>query len=117
MNFLIDAQLPIDLSEFLNTKGHNSIHTSQLPEKNFTSDNFIRYLSITDKRVVITKDFDFYDSYILKREPYKVVLVRMGNLKTSSLISIFLNKFDQIISCLEQGGLIELTLDKVKILY
>lgn len=74
MNFLIDAQLPIELSELFNKKGHHSIHTLQLPDKNFTSDNFIRSISISEKRVVITKDSDFYDSYILKKEPTKSFL-------------------------------------------
>jgi predicted nuclease of predicted toxin-antitoxin system len=117
MNFLVDAQLPIDLSELFNKKGHDSIHTSQLPDKNLTSDSYIRVLSIKEERVVVTKDSDFYDSYILKKEPHKVVFVRTGNQKTGTLIDLFTNRFDQIISRLEEGGMIELTMENVKILY
>lgn len=117
MNFLIDAQLPIDLSELFNAKGHNSIHTSQLPNKNMTTDDVIRHLSMQEKRIVITKDSDFYDTYILKKEPYKIVFVRTGNLSTIALIKIFLTNFDKIVLCLQEGGLIQVTKEDVKILY
>jgi predicted nuclease of predicted toxin-antitoxin system len=117
MNFLVDAQLPIGVSDLFNKRGHNSVHTSQLPEKNLTSDSVIRDFSLKDRRVVITKDSDFYDSFILKRVPYKVVFVRTGNIKTSRLLEVFTKSFDKIIECLEEGGIVELNLENVKTLY
>ena len=39
MRFLIDAQLPKSLADFLSQKGHESIHTLELPDKNRTTDN------------------------------------------------------------------------------
>ena len=41
MKFLLDAQLLKKLSEFLNWKGHDSIHTLDLPDKNRTKDTQI----------------------------------------------------------------------------
>ena len=38
MKFLVDAQLPKTLSDFLKWKGHDSVHSSELPMKNSTSD-------------------------------------------------------------------------------
>lgn len=117
MDFIVDAQLPIDISDMLNARGHNSIHTTQLPKKNLTSDDEIRILSMHEKRVVITKDSDFFDSFLLRNEPHKLVIVRTGNAKLSELISIFETHFDSIILALEQGGMVELTRLNVKILY
>jgi predicted nuclease of predicted toxin-antitoxin system len=117
MNFLVDAQLPFGLSVLFTEKGYDSVHTSQLPDKNLTTDNTIRILSIQEKRIVVTKDSDFFDSYILKKEPFKVVFVRTGNQKTSVLTNLFARKFDQIIKSLEHGGLVEVTMEHVKILY
>jgi predicted nuclease of predicted toxin-antitoxin system len=38
MNFIVDAQLPKSLADFLNWKGHDCIHTIELPDKNRTRD-------------------------------------------------------------------------------
>ena len=95
MNFLMNAQLPFEISKLFNSRGYHSIHTSQLPEKNLTSDSTIRSISIAEKRIVITKDSNFFDSYVLKKEPSKVFFVRTGNLKVSALQEVFSRQFDQ----------------------
>ncbi len=41
MKFLIDAQLPKKLSGFLNEKGLESIHTLDMPSRNYTTDSEI----------------------------------------------------------------------------
>lgn len=72
MKFIVDAQLPRKLSTFLNEKGFDSVHTLELPRKNATSDLEINDLSLREKRIVISKDSDFYNRYLTKLEPYKV---------------------------------------------
>ena len=44
MKFILDAQLPRKLSDFLVWKGYNSIHTLDLPHKNRTKDSEINQL-------------------------------------------------------------------------
>ena len=39
MKFILDAQLPKKLSDFLIWKGYDAIHTLDLPLKNKTKDN------------------------------------------------------------------------------
>ena len=39
MKFIIDAQLPKSISEWLNAIGHDSIHTMELPGANSTTDS------------------------------------------------------------------------------
>lgn len=51
MKFLIDAQLPKSLSEFLNRKDFDSIHTLDLPKKNRTSDDEIIQFADDDNRI------------------------------------------------------------------
>lgn len=87
MKFLVDAQLPPSLARLLTDNGHDAIHTLSLPEKNFTSDQTINKISIREERILISKDSDFYHSFLLKREPYKILLVRAGNLKKDSVNS------------------------------
>lgn len=38
VKFLIDAQLPARLAEFLNQAGHDAIHTVELPDENRSTD-------------------------------------------------------------------------------
>ena len=63
MKFLVDAQLPKKLASLLNEAGYDSLHTLELPDRNFTKDSQINQISIKEKRIVISKDLDFIESY------------------------------------------------------
>ncbi len=77
MRFIVDAQLPKSLSDFLKWKGFDSVHTLELPDKNNTKDEWINKLSISEKRIVITKDIDFLESFLIKSEPKKLILISL----------------------------------------
>ena len=106
MKFIIDAHLPPSLCNLFKEKGFDAIHTSQLPQKNATSDNQITELSMKEERIVITKDSDFWDSFVLKKEPHKLVLVKIGNSSTADLKAIFENCFDDLINSLKENEVI-----------
>lgn len=109
MKFLVDAQLPKSLSDFLNLKGFDSIHTLQLPDKNRTKDDQIIKQAIFEHRIVISKDNDFLNSFLIKSEPPKLILVKTGNLPNEKLITIFKNNLDMIIEMISQNNLIEIS--------
>lgn len=88
MKFIVDAQLPKSLARFLSERGHDAIHTLDMPDQNRTDDRDINRFSIEEERIVISKDSDFYDRYFLKLEPYKLLYISTGN------IYIFLLHFD-----------------------
>jgi len=75
MKFLVDAQLPYGIALLLRDKGFDALHTNDLPDKERTSDNQIRSISISENRIVITKDYDFVDSHILIKIPKKLLIV------------------------------------------
>ncbi|KAF0234585.1 MAG: hypothetical protein FD181_3652 [Prolixibacteraceae bacterium] len=108
MKFIVDAQLPKSLSDFLKSEGLNSIHTLEFPEKNKTKDSQIILKAISENRVIITKDNDFLDSYLLKAEPRKLVMVKTGNIPNPLLIEIFRRNLTKIISMLSRSNLIEI---------
>ena len=58
MKFLVDAQLPGRMAGWLIAHGHEALHTRDLPEGNRTSDAAINYLSVRERRVLVTKDED-----------------------------------------------------------
>jgi len=112
MKFIIDANLPKRLSRWFNGRGYDSFHTLDLIDKNRTEDDLITALSLMEKRVVITKDKDFLNSYIIKKEPYKLIFITAGNLPNDKLIKLFEENLDLFIKHLEIDSLIELDLDK-----
>jgi predicted nuclease of predicted toxin-antitoxin system len=75
MKFLVDAQLPRRLAQWLQTAGHDTLHTRDLPQQNATPDQDINALSIAQQRIVITKDTDFLNSFLTRQEPYKLLLI------------------------------------------
>ncbi len=109
MKFLVDAQLPRSLAKFLCDKGHDAIHTLELPDKNDTTDREINRISFAEQRVVISKDGDFYDSFTARREPYKLLRIQTGNSNNEALLSLFEKNLDSIIAELSSGSFVEVT--------
>lgn len=77
------------VSDFLNFKGFNSIHTLELPDKNNTKDGQIAKLGNQENWVVFTKDIDFLEFFLIKSEPQKLIIVRTGNISNKDLVNIF----------------------------
>jgi len=109
MKFIVDAQLPRSLAAFLREQGHDAVHASELPNGNDTPDAAINELSLAEFRIVISKDGDFYDSFSSKREPYKLLHVKTGNIRNSELIGLFAKNLDIIIRELAKSDVVEIS--------
>jgi predicted nuclease of predicted toxin-antitoxin system len=109
MKFIVDAQLPRKLAVWLRAKGFSAIHTLELPNQNLTSDKEINRLSILEERIVISKDSDFYDSYFNILEPYKLIFLTTGNIRTNELVAIFEQNLPEIINAIELNAVVEIT--------
>jgi predicted nuclease of predicted toxin-antitoxin system len=109
MNFLIDAQLPRRLVRTLAAAGHDAVHTLDLPNGNRTTDAEINTISFQQKRVVITKDTDFVDSFLLSKEPHKPLLVSTGNISNKDLEALFMPLIPTIAATLQSHDFAELT--------
>ncbi len=109
MKFIIDAQLPRKIAVWLRSKGFDAIHTLELPNRNLTSDNEINRLSISQQRIVISKDSDFYDSYFNKFEPHKLIFLTTGNIRTNDLLEIFEKNLDDILLAIQDNSVVEIT--------
>ncbi|MEZ4670045.1 MAG: DUF5615 family PIN-like protein [Anaerolineae bacterium] len=108
MKFVVDAQLPRRLAFALQTAGHDAIHTLDLPNGNATTDAEINSISERDQRIVITKDADFVNSFVLAQRPYKLLLISTGNITNVELDALFLSQLTEIIASFEQSYFIEL---------
>jgi len=109
VKFLVDAQLPRRLKRWLVEHGYDAVHTLDLPDKNRTTDDYINELSMSQKRVVISKDSDFYNRFFQKLEPYKLIYLTTGNISTDDLIGIFERNFDLIFAEIQFGNVVEVS--------
>src|SRR5688572_19092201 len=108
MKFLIDAQLPKSLATFLREKGFDAIHTIELPNGNATTDAEINQISISERRIVVTKDGDFFNIFAARKEPYKLLHVRTGNISNAKLFEIFEKNLEAMIGELTESNVIEI---------
>jgi predicted nuclease of predicted toxin-antitoxin system len=111
VNFPVDAQLPRRLAYRLRDAGHNVLHTLDLPAGNRTSDAEINDMSMRSSRVVVTKDTDFVDSFLLFHRPYKPLLISTGNITNSDLEDLFMGQIKVITTAFESYDYLELTRD------
>lgn len=115
MKFLVDAHLPPGLCGLLQAAGHDALHTRGLPGKNQTADGVINELSVRDQRVVVSKDTDFYYSHLLRQQPWKLLLVRTGNISCRDLQRLFQAHLPAIVQALEVNSLVELHRHSVRV--
>lgn len=109
MKFLVDAQLPRRLANRLRECGHDAIHTLELPAGNRTSDADVAGTADREGRVVVTKDADFVNSFMVSYQPRKLLLVSTGNISNAELEALWVPNLGAIVSALEAHDFVELT--------
>lgn len=115
MKFLLDAHLPPSLRDVFTAAGHDAIHTLDLPDQNASRDGLLNEVSIAENRVVVTKDTDFFHSLLLQGRPWKLVLVRTGNMRLKETKRMFENHLPAIEMALLTCSLVELTESSISI--
>ncbi len=115
MKFLVDAQLPRRLAWQLAASGHDVIHTLDLPLANQTPDRAIMDVAARESRVVVTKDRDFVDSFTLRGEPAKLLLVSTGNISNRDLEEMFARHLLQLEAALAAHQFVELSATRLTV--
>ena len=108
MRFIVDAHLPPSLCAVLARRGHDAHHTLDLPAKNATTDTILNQISVDEQRVIISKDSDFFYSHLVLGRPWKLVLVKTGNMSKEEVCSLFERHLSEIEAALEQYTLVEI---------
>lgn len=108
-SFIVDAQLPYGIALLLRKRGYNAIHTDDLQNKAKTKDSEIRKLAKEQNRIVITKDSDFFESYILSKSLRHLLLISTGNIINKELFNLFEKYLDTIVTYFEIYNFLELT--------
>ncbi len=108
MKFIVDAQLPRRLAHEMIALGEDAIHTLDLPARNLTTDNEICRMAAADQRIVVTKDSDFVDSFLMRGEPAKLLFITTGNIPNDQLVSLLKANWPTISQMFGQGDFVEL---------
>jgi predicted nuclease of predicted toxin-antitoxin system len=115
MKFIVDAQLPRRLARQLEAASHDALHSLDLPMANRASDDDITALASGESRVVVTKDTDFVNSFLLRRLPPKLLLISAGNISNDALARLFERNLPAIESALRDHDFVELSLSALTI--
>lgn len=94
---------------FLNAVGHNAVHTLDMPDANRTADDIVTKTADETGAVVVTKDADFVHSFLLKRQPAKLLLIATGNITNRDLDVLLSTHLDAIVAGLTTHDFVELT--------
>ncbi|MDZ7690414.1 MAG: DUF5615 family PIN-like protein [Balneolaceae bacterium] len=117
MRVLVDAQLPKRLAHLFSALDIDAKHTLELPKQNATPDQEIIELADKEERIVVSKDSDFLDNYILQGRPQKLFIVSTGNINNNDLIRLFERNIETIRSLFEDNAVIEIDEEEIQVHY
>ncbi|HEV7402184.1 MAG TPA: DUF5615 family PIN-like protein [Chthoniobacteraceae bacterium] len=88
MKFIVDNQLPAALARWLRTKGADAVHVLDRRLET-TKDHDIWTLAISEERIVISKDEDFFHLANRPADSGRLLWVREGNCRRDTLLARF----------------------------
>jgi predicted nuclease of predicted toxin-antitoxin system len=102
VNFLIDAQLPPALAQWITRQGHSATHVFDIGLQTAT-DPVIWQRAWSEGTVIVSKDEDFVDHWLLSDQLVRLVWIRKGNCSNRVLIAWIEPLWPDTLSRLEQG--------------
>lgn len=103
MKFLIDANLPPGLVDWIADRGHDAQHVRVAPGAD-SDDASIVDFAREHGLIIVTKDEDFATRVTLDRLSPPVVWLRLGNATNAVLRDWLQTRFDAVIREQEQGS-------------
>ena len=102
MIFIVDAQLPPALVDWLRAQGHDADHVSTLLSVDAPDDAIWR-LARSERRIILTKDRDFALWAADRRQGPQIVWLRLGNATRRALLDWLQPKWPQVEQHLSEG--------------
>lgn len=114
MKFLCDVHISYKVVKYLKSSGFEAIHVNEILDKWHTKDGDICRYADENDLIVLTKDADFKNSFLISHTPNKLVKVNLGNISNAALVDIVSANLQAIQNLNSKGGfLIELDQDSV----
>lgn len=114
MKFLCDVHISYKIVKYLRSSGFETVHINEILDKWHTKDGDICTYADVNDLIVLTKDADFKNSFLISNTPKKLIKVNLGNISTSVLVDAISKNLQAIQNLYSMGGfLIELDKDSV----
>jgi len=104
MKFLCDVHISYKIVKYLRSLEFEAIHVNEVLDKWHTKDGDISTYADENDLIVLTKDTDFRNSFLISNTPKKLVKVNLGNLSTSILIDVISENLQAIQKLNSSGG-------------
>lgn len=102
MRFLVDAQLPPALADWLTEAGHQAQHVEEVGLRDSEDSPIWRY-ALENQAVLLTKDEDFAERARQGRTTPVIVWLRVGNVSNRALHQWLMPQLPQVMAWIEQG--------------
>ncbi len=103
MRFLVDAQLPPALAQWLREARHEAQHVEDVNLREAEETPIWRY-ALEHQAILITKDEDFIERVQQTDHTPVIVWLRLGNASNQALQKWFVPQLPQIIEWIKQGA-------------
>lgn len=67
-------------------------------------DGSIRKIAVEEGRIIVTKDADFRDYFLLKGSPPDILMIKTGNILNKDLVQLLQRNFPAISKLFEEGS-------------
>lgn len=112
MNFLCDVHISLKVSKRIEQLGYQSEHVNNILDKWNTKDSEIASYVDDNELILITKDQDFRNSFLVNHRPKKLVKINLGNISNNELLNILENNLDRIAEINTQSDSFMIELNK-----
>ena len=96
MRFLCDVHISYKVVNLFEKLGYEAIHVNQILQKSETKDADICKYADNNNYIVVSKDVDFKDSFIINRTPKKLLRICLGNISNELLIHLLMKAESKI---------------------
>jgi len=90
---------------------HDAKHTLDLPRRNRTPDCDIIDIAEREGRIIVTKNDDFVQSFLVNNEPSRLLFIATGNINNTELEKLVHANLETIVKAFEKHRFIELGQD------
>ncbi len=96
MKFLCDVHIARKVVYFLSRKCELAIHANDVLSGSMTKDAALAQFADEGDFILVSKDADFLNSYLIHRVPKKLIKINLGNIPTGDLMALLERHFEYI---------------------
>ena len=102
MKFVVDAQLPQALAQWLRDRGYDTVQVLDRGQGQ-TDDRDLWREAVAEGRIMVSKDEDFFLLASRPSDQLSLLWLRVGNCRTQHLLAAFGNSWPAIESAFQSG--------------